>query len=68
MTDGDFIEFRNMINLQYWQLFSKLLLLPFIFVVEAGTCAGRTSVKKVNVFTLMCAESLQPVFKNYAII
>lgn len=43
--------------------FFKLVVVPFLFVVEAETCAGRTSVKKVNVFTLVCAESLQSVFK-----
>lgn len=65
MTDGDlcpveFVEFRHD-KPAVPATFFKLVVVPFLFVVEAETCAGRTSVEKVNVFTLVCAESLQPV-------
>lgn len=67
MTHGDFcpvefVEFRH--DKPAVLATSFKIVVPFVFVVEAGTCAGRTSVKKVNVFTLVCAESLQPVFKT----
>lgn len=67
MTDGtfcpvEFVEFRHD-KPAVLATFFLIVAVPFLFVVEPGRCAGRTSVKKVNVFTLVCAESPQPVFK-----